>query len=49
MSREEKFGRKDLCDGLEVVAKRKGKPQQVFCCRGRDEIGELDLEGKRER
>lgn len=49
MSRGEKFGREDLCDGLEVVAKSKGKPQQVFCCRARDETGELDLEGKRKR
>lgn len=39
MSKGRTLGGKDLCHSLEVGAEREGRPQQVPCCRARDETG----------
>lgn len=44
MSGGENVEGKDLCDPLEMEARRKGERQQGICFRGGDDTGGLDLE-----
>lgn len=37
-----------MCGPLRDGGEKKGKPQQVVCCKGRDETGVLYLEELRE-
>lgn len=45
----EEVGGEDLCDLLDIGARREVRPVQVVCYRVKDEIGELNLEERRDR